>query len=411
MKTVFCVAYGGGHITIVDLVCRELAQRGDLRFRILALTAAYAQVIDRYPAGTVRRISDYLPLFDDRLDEVLDHGRRLAAEHHNPKGPVPRIESIAYLGLSYSDLVRDLGPEGAAERYRERARQAFLPVETLRRILGSERADIVLSTTSPRCEQAAIRAGNALGLQTVQILDLFGELYPLPEARHVVTSDDDSIATLQAQGLTSCRFHNLGQPVFDDTARRTAAIDGDALRTRLAIPPGTPVVLMATTPPCRFRDDFSIHSSIPHETIGPQIFGALDAVHQERGAAVLLRHHPNERLEDYAPWLAAHPHIRPINAALDLCESLAIADVVVTSYSTIAVQAEACGKPAVTYNHLRGDRFPLPRVMRPPYHFAADLSELQSRIATALDSASRRQATGAGDRDSAHRICDLLASL
>ena len=411
MKTVFCVAYGGGHITIVDLVCRELANRAGLRFRILALTAAYAQVVDRYPAGTVRRISDYLPLFDNRLDEVLDHGRLLAAEHHNPKGPVPRIESIAYLGLSYSDLVRDLGPEAAAERYRDRGRQAFLPVETLRRILESERADIVLSTTSPRCEQAAIRAGNALGLETVQILDLFGELYPLPEARHVVTSDDDSIETLRAQGVTNSRFHNLGQPVFDDTARRTAALDRESLRSRLEIPSGAPVVLLATTPPCRFRDDFSILSAIPHETICPQIFGALDAVHRQQGAAVLLRHHPNERLEDYAPWLAAHPHIRPVNAALDLFESLAVADVVVTSYSTIAVQAEACGKPAVTYNHARRDRFPLPRVMRPPYHFAADLFELEPRLEEALRTASRRSNSRASERNSVGNICDLLARL
>ena len=68
MKKIFFVSYGGGHIKIVDLICRQLVDRAGIEVRILALTTAYAQVIDRYGPIHVKRVSDYLDLFDDSID-------------------------------------------------------------------------------------------------------------------------------------------------------------------------------------------------------------------------------------------------------------------------------------------------------------------------------------------------------
>ena len=113
VKKIFFVSYGGGHIKIVDLICRQLAERADVEFRILALTTAYAQVIDRYGPARVKRISDYLELFDDSIDDILRCGLKLVGDNHNDKIGIPRFESLAYLGLCYHDLVRRYGEQEA----------------------------------------------------------------------------------------------------------------------------------------------------------------------------------------------------------------------------------------------------------------------------------------------------------
>jgi len=411
LKTVYCVAYGGGHINIVDLVCRELQNRGGLDFRILALTSAYQRVVDRYPPGIVRRLSDYLPLFDDSLRNILAHGQRLAAAHHNPLSGIPRIESIAYLGLSYLDLVAAVGEAEADQRFRERARQAFAPVRTLNRILAHEQADIVLATTSPRCEYAAIVAGNQLGLPTVQILDLFGEMNPLPAARHIIAPDADSIDRLRRQGLDDRRLYDFGQPVFDDTARRVALLDSKELKERLGWNPDERVLLLASSPPCFLRPDLSVMRLLNHGEFHDPLFAVLDEVSRSLDAKVLVRLHPNESYDDYASHFARYPLIRYANRDLNLHESIAVADAVLTHHSTVGIEAQVCGKTVITFNHLRESHYPISRLQRPPYHFATELSDLLTTIKGAFDCCHSTQSTGARTYDSVQRIVGLLQQL
>jgi hypothetical protein len=316
VKTVYSVTYGGGHVALVDLVCRELERRGNVRLRILALTTAYREIVDRYPVGTVRRMADYLELFDAELDDVLRHGQRLAAGNHDPTGRIPRIESIAYLGMSYADLAAAHGEAEAARLYAEQGRQAFLPIRTLKRILQHERADVVFSTTSPRCEEAALRAGNELEIPTVEVLDLFGELYPLPAARHVVTSDQDSIDTLRRLGVADCQYYDYGQPCFEETAQQVALVDVVDTRRRAGIDPARPVLLVATGGPCLHRPDYTIERVLPYEEFLGPLFSAVEEVRRETGAQVLLRRHPNEPLELFSSWFERYPEIRHANPIL-----------------------------------------------------------------------------------------------
>jgi len=411
LKTVYCITYGGGHVAIVDLICQELLKRSRITFRILALTTAYPQIVDSYPAATVRRMSDYLDLFDDQLDDILHYGERLAADTHDPSGGIALIESIAYLGLSYAELVQEHGATAAEVRYRAQGRHAFRPVRTLKRILEHEKADLVLATTSPRCEEAAILAGNELGLPTIQILDLFGDLYPFPAARHVVASDQESIETLRQRGVTSCQFHELGQPSFEEAGQKVATICPDAVRRKLGLAPGTPTLLWATSVPCLHRADHTIEQILPYSVVCGRLFPILGEVSRATGVQVLVRLHPNESFAAYQPWFDEYPEIRHVNPYLDLFESLAAADCVTTSYSTVGIQAMFCGKPVVTFRYVRAQHYPLPRLQRLPYHFANDMDELPALLIETLRSRPKTTSPSPREHGSAGRIADLLESL
>ena len=411
MKKIFFVSYGGGHIKIVDLICRQLAQRADVDFSILALTTAHAQVIDRYGPLRVKRVSDYLELFDDSIDEILRCGLELVGDSHNSELGIPRFESLAYMGVCYHDLVRQHGEEEAGRRYAERGRQAFLPVEALRRIIEHEQADTVVATTSPRCEQAALIAGNELGLKTVEVLDLCGELYPLPEAQHIVVLNEEVEASLRRQGLEDRTYHSLGQPAFEETVQRVAAVDAVAVRERMQISAGAQVLLFAAHRLVVFDKDFSVKRFLPYDAVYNRLFGLFDRLTEEFDLEILLRLHPSESRSDYAPYLARHPQVRLVNDELNLYESIAVADYVLTGSSTVGIESLLCGKTALTFMHELDEYYPQPRAQQPPFIFSRGLDELEESLRSVLQNGHEFDLKSIYRPNAAENIGELLAVL
>ena len=70
----------------------------------------------------------------------------------------------------------------------------------MKNILEYEKTSLVVTTTSPRFEEASLIAANELGTETIQILDLFGELYPLPKANHIICMNNYISESLKKQG-------------------------------------------------------------------------------------------------------------------------------------------------------------------------------------------------------------------
>lgn|GEM_PF-574497 len=383
-RKVFCVAYGGGHIRIVDLIARELQRAPDTELTILALTVAYPQVVHCYPAGVVKRLSDYLPLFDDILEEAVRHGFELLGDSHNPHSGIPKIESVAYLGLSFCDLVAEKGETAARSAYAEAQRKAFLPVGVLTRILEHERPDVVLTTNSPRCERAALMAANRLEIPTVQVVDLFDYVVPPPEAKHIVVMNERSAQAFRERGLGDREYYPFGQPVLDETAKAVQLTDATACRARLGIPADAKVLLLAAGPLMRFEKELSVGQRVPYDAVYPQLFELLRRVSEAEGAHVVVRIHPNERFEDYAPWFARYPQFHYANDRLDVTESLAVCDCLLTHFSTMGLQAIVCGKTVITYLHDCDGVAPLPRMTEPPFLFADGLNELEQVLCRAL---------------------------
>ena len=130
MKTkVLLVAYGGGHAPMLVPVYRLLAASDYFEPTFLGLTTAVA-VLERASIPHIR----FLDLVEPGDDAALAWGRKLAERLPAGQMKVDPDETIAYLGLSYSDLVGQLGEAGAAEAFQARGRQALLPLATMERL-------------------------------------------------------------------------------------------------------------------------------------------------------------------------------------------------------------------------------------------------------------------------------------
>lgn len=227
MKSVLFVCYGSGHVRMVVPVAHELIRRRVAQVKVLGLTTAAPAVA---AAG--------LPLLqfkDFQMDgdaAALARGHELAAA----LGPVADPhESAAYLGLSYRDLVEEVGEEQAADRYRREGRQAFLPVRTLERVLRHVMPDLLVATNSPRAERAAILAARRLGIPAVCIVDLFA----VDEVRWIGAPDyADRVCVLNEQvrqflvaaGRSEAQVVVTGNPAFDALSNSRLPQQAAALR-------------------------------------------------------------------------------------------------------------------------------------------------------------------------------------
>lgn len=166
MKRVLFVAYGSGHIKMLIPVALALLASGRARPVVLALTTA--DPVARAAGLEVVQFKDFVLPEDEA---ALEKGRKLVYDLSGVVGDPD--ESAAYLGLSYVDLVAELGETAAEADYRRRGRQAFLPTRTLSRILHALRPDVVVATNAPRGERAAIVAAGRLGIPSLCVVDLF----------------------------------------------------------------------------------------------------------------------------------------------------------------------------------------------------------------------------------------------
>ena len=220
-KKILFVTYGGGHAAMAEHVVHALVPYG-FTTEIMALTigAPYFK----------RRNMPYLG-FKDFLQpkdtEALEWGRKLAALTHRPDSGIEEEEAIAYLGLSYRDMVQREGEEEAARRWAAKQRNAFLPITVLERVLDRIRPDLVVTTNSPRAEYAAQLVAHRRGVPTLCMYDLFG-------LSHFHQIEADVIAVLSPLVIENLRQHTgvregqqfivTGNPAFDSASASIAGL-------------------------------------------------------------------------------------------------------------------------------------------------------------------------------------------
>jgi len=166
MKCVLFVAYGSGHIRMLIPVAQALRASGIARPLVLALTTAAP--VARDSGLDVVQFKNFLKPGDE---VALARGRQLMTDLRGVVNDPE--ESAAYLGLSYTDLIEELGIAAAEASYRQHGRQAFLPVRMLTRILDTLQPDVVVATNAPRAERAAIVASSSKGIPAICLVDLF----------------------------------------------------------------------------------------------------------------------------------------------------------------------------------------------------------------------------------------------
>ena len=340
MKTVLVVAYGGGHINCLLPVIRCLRARSDVRVEVLALTTAAAVCAEQ--GIPYRRISDFPGVQDARS---IAHGQRLAAGA-TPHPAVPLAESVAYLGANYRDLEDACGVVEAAKRYAVEGRASFLPVGTLAGILREISPDVVLVTSAPRAERAAVLAARQLHIPSVVVVDLFAltELDVLkdPTFCDVICVLAGSVRDrLVAAGRPLEHIQITGNPVFDRLADPLLGTRGLDLRS-VRLWNHQRVITWASQP----------------EPTDPQLPRRIEAtliaaLETNPAWHLVIRPHPS----DIYPPPAPHPRLTLSTRADDLHTLLAASDVVVTMTSTVGLEAVLLGKPLVTWDLSENTQF------------------------------------------------------
>jgi hypothetical protein len=211
-------------------VAQAVIAAGLAHVKVLALTTA-APVV-RAASLDLLQIKDFVRPGNSKDAAALETGWRLMMTMLPVADP---DETAAYLGLSYQELVEDVGAEEAASRYARDGRQAFLPHRLLQRILLVVQPDLVVATNSPRAERAAIEAARALALPSVCLVDLFciDEVKWIGDAGYankVCVLNDSVKQFLVSAGRAESQVVVTGNPAFDDLVDPIHIVVGAQLR-------------------------------------------------------------------------------------------------------------------------------------------------------------------------------------
>lgn len=302
------------------------------------------QVIGLTTAAAALRKAGFSPLgFRDILHpedtRAMEHGIRLAEEMHQGNKVSSLEESIAYLGLSYVDLEVQRGIEGAQQAFEQLGRQAFLPLNPMRRFFDWLQPDVLLTTNSPRAELASIRIAAERKIPSVGVLDLFGlgTHNDIP-ADFVCVPFQQAADNLVNRGLKRSAMTVTGNPNFDWIHQLSAAASNAQLwRQEHLIHRDHLLALYAMKPVWDEKEEL--------------IVGSLEQVlAQKPEFRVSVRPHPNSNRQ------IAENVLNRLGAAafLDDCTPLPLAietcDVLITHKSTVAVEAALLGRQVALFH-------------------------------------------------------------
>ncbi len=336
------VAYGGGHVAMmlpVIAALREVAP--DLECTLMALTTGHARAV---AAGVpALGYKDFLHLVD--APAALAWGGKLGEGNHSPD--VSREETLAYLGINYLDLEQQLGPQEAAAAYARHGRFGFLPLNFMRRVLESVRPDVVVTTNSPRSEQAALESAVALGIPSIGLIDLFAQdadafvHRPIRPDLTCVLAESVRERVI-ARGFDPARVAVTGNPAFDALNAPSARQAARALRERLGWQERRVILWAGQSEPAGAvtgGDRFAFAAGIE---------AALRAqVRQRPDLALVVRYHPGEW--QHFPDQGAQDRVHFSRPALEAIQPLILAsDVVLVQNSTVGLEAAIAGIPVVS---------------------------------------------------------------
>ena len=338
-KTVLFVTYGGGHAAMVIPVLRALAEYPHIRCETLALTS-----------GGVAFSRQGIPYkgFKDFITEddaqALIYGTKLAAFTHEPSSGITQDEAVAYLGLSFMDLVQHHGEDEALKLWEQNQRGAFLPVSVLERIIKQVAPDMVVTTNSPRSERASVLAANALGIPTLSMVDLFALHQPFKlEATYLTVLSPRVIENLNPDAHQECFV--TGNPAFDPAFDYRGPVDTAWRKTHFPTLPDNAKALLW------IDDNGYLHANgNTHYRTEAEIVADLDLMAQataQTQAFLLIRPHPSQDRAVFERWMRTAPPHALLAADVPLYPLLNACDAVAMYQSTVGLEALMVGRPVL----------------------------------------------------------------
>lgn len=166
--TILFVCYGGAHVKACLPIIKKLQAESSYHIRVLGLTSA-SQILQQHDIPHITFI-DLLPF---SASKALAYGAELAKDlpHHT----LSLEHSTAYLGISFYDLIQEIGEEAAFKKYKQQGRYAFCPVSTFVKFLQHSKPSLVIATNSPRSEKAAIIAAGKCNIPSLCLVNLLAK--------------------------------------------------------------------------------------------------------------------------------------------------------------------------------------------------------------------------------------------
>ena len=340
--SVLLVAYGGGHIPMVLSVMKALRQQQpSIKLELIALTTAYAAAVaaGEKPLGyaDLQHLAD--PVF------TVEWGQKLAPSKRHPT--VSEEETRAYVGVNFWDLVQQYGMTQAQTLQAQKERYAYYPLHFFRRVLAHFKPDVVVATSSPRSEEAALHAAIEMGIPTLSMTDLFLRASDAYCRRafyaDIVTVFNEQVKqTLEACGVPGQKVLVTGNPAFDGLAGDELRVQSACWRESLGWTYKT-VILWAG-----HVDDYtSINPDPLTATTYPlQVEAELRRwVDASEDRALIIRYHPNEM--HLFPEGQRHPRVFLSTRAEHVHQVVLAADLVIVQTSTVGLEAAVAGKPVI----------------------------------------------------------------
>jgi hypothetical protein len=333
-RRAFFITYGASHVAKVAPVVRELRRR-NVECLVMALTIGYKRAVQTglEPVG----YKDFLHLAND-AEAVLACGRSLMEGNVHPD--VDEYETCCYMGINYREWVGELGAERAAAMYAQRGRQGFMPVRFMGKVIDELQPGVVVATSTPRSEEAGIRAAIARRVPTLTMVDLFAPpsdpflRRPLHADRITVVSEEVKANFLKA-GLGEDQVVVTGSPDFDPLFEPAAARAGAEFRRRMGWE-GLTVVMWAGILEPGIDGARSEHAGARLGILVERELRRWVAMRPD--AALVVRYHPSQYHEfpaqpDQERVYLSNSGAEPISALLHA------SDVVVNQLSTVGFEA------------------------------------------------------------------------
>lgn len=341
-KFIFLISYGAGHAAALAPVARELVLAGHALVCVGLTTAPTVYRRFGIEAIGMKELAQYSEHYRDanRL------GKRLSRE--NTHVLVDLAETEMYMGIGFYSQVRAFGLRAAREKYSVRGRQIFCPTEFFREIFLRLNPEIVVSTSAPRSERAALEAARSLDIKRLCLVDLYAPFEvewcaSKGYADKICVLNDAVSSHFQNHGVPRDKLFITGNPSFD----RLSMVDKPALRKIFRKNKGFSdnarvVVWVSQEEPLRHPfADFTGNPKLP-ELIEDALVARFVG---EPEVQIVVRFHPSEKREKRQ--LGSQVSYSETLESLD--ELLCGVDCVLTTGSTVALEAAILGTPVIQY--------------------------------------------------------------
>lgn len=329
-KRILFVTYGGGHANAILPLVKLVREKDEYNFSILALTMA-RKIFDNEGIS-------YLSLSDFATKEIMLYGEKLLVQLEDINSYIPLEESMAYYGFGMKDLIETYGEKDAYQIFEKEGRKAFLPTQTMEMIIKRINPDILVTTSSPRMEQASIIAARNLGLDVLRIEQLFyAENLDIPRDVHFAVINDIVKQKLIKNGIDESFITITGQPAFDKL------MDTDLIYKKS--------IELMNELGLSYKDKVLLWISPGNKDQISVLEKLVEIEKKYRNIKVIIKLHPNEDGEKTKRYIDKNNSSITIIKS-DLHSLIQLASIVVVEFSSVGLEAILLDKDLILINEM-----------------------------------------------------------